>query len=91
MKSVFKYKLEPKIGESKTEPVTMPVDAKYLHVGFQGEDMYLWAEVDTDLCDVYHTFEVFGTGHEMSDESRNFIGTAQLNNYQLVFHIYSNS
>ena len=90
MKKVLKYKLEPRVSNNKTESVKMPPEARYLHVGFQGDDMYLWAEVDTDMAEVYRTFEVFGTGHEMSDGPRTFIGTAHLNNYQQVFHIYAN-
>jgi len=69
----------------------MPQDAKYLHVGAQGDQMFIWAEVDTDSSMIEHTFEVFSTGSEMYENmgvERRHIGSFMMNDGALVFHVY---
>tara|TARA_R110002020_G_scaffold467655_2_gene691409 strand:- start:3243 stop:3530 length:288 start_codon:yes stop_codon:yes gene_type:complete len=91
MKTIFKYELHPSDIGSGVFPVTMPHDAKYLHVGAQGEQIFIWAEVDTESTTLEHTFEVFGTGHEMREDmavERNHIGSLMMHDGALVFHVY---
>lgn len=91
MKTIFKYELKPRPTTSLVAPVMMPHDAKYLHVGAQGDRMFIWAEVDTESSTLEHTFEVFGTGHEMYVDmgiERNHIGSLMMHDGALVFHVY---
>jgi len=91
MKTIFKYELKCFGHSNLAEPVMMPHDAKYLHVGSQGGCMYIWAEIDTESRTLEHTFEVFGTGHEMYVDmgvEREHVGSLIMNDGALVFHVY---
>ena len=41
MKKIFKYELKPRPTTNLVAPVMMPHDAKYLHVGAQGDQMFI--------------------------------------------------
>ena len=91
MKTVYKYELKAVCHQNLTEPVMMPNGAKILHVDAQGDDMFVWAEVDTERSVVDFHFEVFGTGHEMQEDmgvERNHIGSLMMHDGALVFHVY---
>ena len=91
MKTIFKYELKPVCHQNLTEPVMVPHDAKYLHVGSQGEQMFIWAEVDTESSVIEHNFEVFSTGSEMQVDmgvDRSHIGSLMMYDGSLVFHVY---
>lgn len=83
MKTVYKYKLLPKI------TIELPRDAKPLCVAAQGDDLCMWCEVLTQNETEHRTFEVFGTGHaipqDMGIECR-YVGTAFMGS--LVWHVY---
>lgn len=87
MKTIYKYKLDP-----SGKPVMMPASAEILSAREQGNDICVWAKVDTtDTVQVPRTFHVFGTGHEMpEDQNLRFVGTAILNGGALVFHVFHN-
>ena len=91
MKTIFKYELHPSDGGAGVYTVIMPHDAKYLHVGAQGSQMFIWAEVDTKSSTLEHAFEVFGTGYRMHEDmgvERNYIGSLMMHDGALVFHVY---
>ena len=81
MKTIHKYQL-PITGK-----VTAPEGAKFLTVQTQDGGPQLWALVDTLRPMVEHDFRVFGTGHPYDGEDR-YIGTFQLNDGALVFHVF---
>lgn len=69
----------------------MPEGAKILAVEAQYEKPCMWALVDPNQETETRHFEVFGTGHPIHYDSRNirkYIGTYQLNNGGLIFHVF---
>lgn len=84
-KVVYKYPLDA-LGPNK---VTLPMDARIVHVGIQGEDVCLWAEhhTETDKISVTHerTFDIYGTGWGIP-ETAEHIGTVMRGPY--VWHVY---
>jgi hypothetical protein len=83
---VFKYEIVAE--DSPT--VQLPVGAEILSVGQQNNKMFLWALVDTDEKVMeQHEFRVAGTGHEIKDAGfMDFIGTVQMYDGALVFHVF---
>lgn len=71
--------------------ISMPIDSKIVSCGFQGDDIVVWANVDTDL-DAVHDFRrlrSFNTGERIDSalELSAFIGTATSAN-GIVWHVY---
>lgn len=87
MKTIFKYVLQP-----NGEPVEMPVSADVLTAREQGDNICVWARVDTEeALMVKRNFCVFGTGHEMPDDPNlRYVGTAMLQGGALVMHVFEN-
>ncbi len=88
MMTIHKYAVPaPRFNECVIE---MTRHAKAIHVAAQGEEIMLWAEVDTEEPMVPRRFCVFGTGHRLTPAARNgrYIGTAHLSGLGLVFHVY---
>lgn len=88
-RTIWKYELLP----SEVTYLRMPDGARPLCVQVQKGKVCLWAEVDQGLTDgpttVIRTFFVIGTGHRVPREAKTYIGTFQLNDGDLVFHVYS--
>jgi hypothetical protein len=86
MITIHKYVLDP--GNMVVE---MRQGATILCVREQREQICIWAEVDDRALFVRRRFEVFGTGHEIKygmGVDRKYLGTAFLENGNLVFHVY---
>lgn len=69
-------------------------DAKILSVEHRDgtlDAVDMWALVDCDAEAELRTFCVFGTGHPVPDSELDYIGTAQVHNGQLVFHVFEKS
>lgn len=82
---IFKYTLEL-IG---TQIIRMPVDAIILTVQIQNGKPCLWAMIDDRLpADKAYKIDTYGTGHNVSNESGAYIGTYQLAEGALVFHVF---
>jgi hypothetical protein len=82
MKTIWKYKLAP-----RTE-LEMPAGAVVLTVGAQGEDVVIWALINSDAQNTEkRTFVDMGTGHHAPEGTMQFIGTVQVDS-GLVFHIF---
>jgi len=77
MKTIYKYSVHA---------LDMPIGAKILSVQMQDGRIVLWAEVDPDVATEPCVFEVFGTGQQMTDTNRQYIGTVQ--DGPMVWHIY---
>jgi hypothetical protein len=85
MNTIHKYVLSS--GRMK---IALPIGAKVLTVQRQGEDLCLWAVVDSSQQREMRVFEVFGTGHQMPDGLSKFqyISTVQEMGGALVWHVF---
>ena len=90
MKSIWKYKLD--IANYQTIPILEP--AKILSVSSQGNQIVLYAEVNTDNMEKMYSLKIIdiwihGTGHEVkAPKNSRFIGTVKLMGGTLMFHVY---
>jgi hypothetical protein len=87
VQTIYKYRLEI----TDAQRVKMPEDAEILTAQFQGEDLCLWAVVDTDRPIRERVIEIFGTGNPMWVDMgvhRKFIATAQRPNMPPVWHVF---
>lgn len=83
MKTIWKYTLPVGDGE-----INMRQGAEILTVQTQGNIPYLWAIVDTEKTKGTRKFILRGTGHIFTGEEGKYIGTFQLINLGLVFHVF---
>lgn len=84
MRTVHKYPLAAGV----EQPVEMPQGAEILTVAFQGDNLVLWAKVDTDSPLRQRTFAVYGTGHPIPQKAMEYIGTAHLVSLGFYFHVF---
>lgn len=86
MKRIFKYDL--KIADY--QEIKMPIGAEVLSVQLQDGDLKIWAIVDPEKEVEVRHFEIYGTGHELSNNGpRKFLGTVQQNTYMcMVWHVF---
>lgn len=83
-KVVYKYTVPNEIGAA----IDLPVNSQVVHAGLQRGDLVLWVEhgqVGENTKRVPRHFDVFGTGHEIPDDSR-YVGT--FFDGLFVFHVY---
>lgn len=85
MKSVYKYP----VSSDDYFQLDMPYGAEILSVQVQQGNPYIWALVDKkeDLM-VTRKFRLARTGHPISETNLSFIGTFQLDDGYLVFHLF---
>lgn len=87
MKTIWKFN----IVTTDRQTVSMPKGAEILCAQVQNGTVCLWAKVDTDAPSQLRGIETFGTGHPMVEDvgaTRRYIGTYQLRNGALVFHVF---
>lgn len=101
MSRIFKYEMIPRgdlIGVHPEVHVEMPRGAEILHVGAQGDRMFVWAIVDPDVARLdpmaataRYSFIVLPTGAEVTWPLKSipFIGTVLMRDGLLVFHVFS--
>jgi len=80
MRTIFKYPVAH--GDPYTE---MPVGAKIVKVGIQNDRTTVWAEVYPKNNTEKRNFKVYGTGHEIPEESV-YVGT--FFHEIFVWHLY---
>jgi len=74
--------------------VDLPQSSEVLSCGAVGDRLFIWAKFLSDSRDldfVPRYFEVFGTGHEITNDmgiERKFIGTAFMHGGSLVWHVF---
>jgi len=85
---IFKYKIE--CPAEDTFSIEIPETARILTVQTQNEQPYIWALVSRkkENKKVYRTFRIAGTGHIINEKISEYIGTFQLENGGLVFHLF---
>ena len=87
MLTIFKY---PVPAEDHFT-LEMPKGAKILTVQAQRGNPQLWAMVDSETKKEKRYFRLAGTGHPLGDDYLkiiNYIGTFQMGNGVLVFHLF---
>jgi hypothetical protein len=84
MQTIWKYPIAP--GHVK---LILPEGAEILCVQVQGEEVCLWAKVDTDKTPTERRILTYGTGHDMEENViHRYIGTFQLMGGLLIFHSF---
>ena len=68
--------------------ISMPVGAQVLSVQMQHGEAQLWALVDPKSPERLRKFRVVGTGHPIEGDPGVFIDTFQMNQGDLVFHVF---
>lgn len=84
MKSIFKYQLKT----TDLQEIEMPELAEVLCVQVQNGIPCIWAKVETENALKKRAFFVVGTGNPLPDNPSNYIGTYQLYDGGLVFHLF---
>lgn len=86
-KTIYKYDIKI---DDKFE-IQLPIGAEILSVQIQYGDPKMWVLVDPAAPIAPRVFEVFGTGHPIHYDmgiDRRFIGTFQIQDGRLVFHLF---
>ena len=84
-KSIWKFPLETE----DTTTIIMPENAEILTVQVQRDIVCLWALVDPNASREPRTIQIIGTGHPIDGKvNRKYIGTYQLMEGALVFHVF---
>jgi hypothetical protein len=84
MKRIFKYKLET----TDLQSIDMPQGAEILCLQVQNGEPCIWALVNDAATVTKRHFEIYGTGHNIPNANRKYIGTYQLRGGALVYHCF---
>lgn len=86
MEKIYKYPLEI----TDEQVIMLPTGAKILTIQAQNDIPCFWAMVNpTAPNDMAITIRIFGTGYEIKDtDYLEYIGTFQIYNGTLVFHVF---
>lgn len=84
MISIWKFPLQT----TDHQTISMPIGAEILTVQTQFGEPCLWARVDTNEPKETRSIAIHGTGHSIPDSTVEYIGTYQLSNGKLIFHVF---
>jgi hypothetical protein len=84
MRAVFKYPI-PLLDNFELD---LPVGAQPLSVDVQYGKPQMWALVDTSAPTAPQRFRLAGTGHPLTKDSLEFVGTFLIEEGALVFHVF---
>lgn len=84
MKTIWKFELEV----TYKQVIRMPAEAEVLSVQTQHDQPVLWALVGPKHYLEERTFFMHGTGHSVGPEVGRFVGTFQMAEGGLVFHLF---
>lgn len=84
-KTIYKYEVGPGLAS-----LLAPEGAQFLSVQCQRGTPQVWALVDPSRESVTYPVAIFGTGHDVpaSVNADRYVGTFQLSNGSLVFHLF---
>lgn len=85
--TIWKFELEV----TDNQFISIPKNAEILSIQTQNNSPCIWAFVDPKEEKEERCFEMFGTGSEIHGDMgiyRKFIGTFQINEGSLVFHVF---
>jgi hypothetical protein len=83
---VYKYPLPLPMGDWAS--VAMPSDAYPLCVQMQRGAPFIWARITVGCPLANHRFRIAGTGHDLGDYTGRHIGSFQMADGDLVFHVF---
>lgn len=83
MKTIWKLQLNP-----EKEVYEIPQGAEILSVQTQLGNPCIWFMCNPNARPETRRFVIIGTGHEIVVENLKFIGTFQLHEGKLVFHLF---
>lgn len=86
MKTIYKWTLAP--GEQN---ILMPTGAEILCVQMQGSHPQLWALCDPHQPTQPRAITICGTGHHMPDQPGRYVGTFQMHDGSLVWHVFDSA
>lgn len=86
MLTVYKYAL----ARVTRQTIALPKRARILCAEFQGNELFLWAQVDTNEPHRERYIHIYGTGHDMKDEDLLYINTVHLQDIGMVYHVFEN-
>jgi hypothetical protein len=67
----------------------MPQHGKIIYLATQNGKPCLWVELFPNLPKEKRTIEIFGTGHPLDEDiERIYLGSYQLHNGDLIFHVF---
>jgi len=86
---IYKYPLETK----RVQTIEVPQGGEVLTLQVQDNNPTLWIRHEKGAPTKKQTFMLIGTGHEFIPDSEDgstldYVGTCQLNNGALVFHLF---
>jgi hypothetical protein len=81
---IYKYAIGPGV-----TIVEMPSSAQPLCAQMQGITPMLWALVDGDEQTVDWHVRCYGTGHPLEDYPGQYVGTFQMGDGALVWHVFA--
>lgn len=84
MRTVYKYS----IPLTDHFSLSLPIDAQLLAVQTQYGMPQLWALVETDYPTEDRYFRLAGTGHTIEVECPDYVGTFQIQDGALIFHLF---
>lgn len=87
MKTIHKYKLSI----TAIQTILIPGNGTILYIDNQGEEVFIWCEIETENDPQARAFEIFETGseiHQYQKEERVYIGTVKTKRYPHIYHIY---
>lgn len=85
MKTIWKRELE--IADQQF--IDMPDESEILCVQIQQEIPCIWFRCDPDNELVRVTINTYGTGHTVESAKDDYVGTYQLHDGNLVFHVFA--
>lgn len=83
-KTIFKFPLQVQ----DEQRLIMPVGAQILTVQIQKETPCLWALIDLNAKREAVNIGIYGTGNPVPDNIKTYVGTFQLLEGNLVFHVF---
>lgn len=84
MKAIWKFPVQP--GRFTLE---LPIEARFRALQVQHGQPMMWLEVDPHGLREAITFRVIPTGVEFDEAGLRYLGTFQVHEGNLVFHVYS--
>ena len=84
METIYKYPLELKDDQT----IEVPQGSKVLTVQVQDGKPCLWVLISDSEFKSIRYIEMFGTGHSIDRGERKYVGTFQLPEKGLVFHVF---
>jgi len=85
MKTIWKYPLKP----IESQVVELPGGAKILTAQLQGNQLCLWALVNTLALTESRKIRIYGTEHPISNQKEHrYISTYQLADGEFIFHVF---